>query len=288
MVPEKNYKTPSDELALPRNNSPISALQKDLNQLNAAGQGLDENAKWKEYERIFKSYFAFANADKSVAYTPTDPTDLGVTDNLVLLFEDQAQDTADRFVTMIHDSLPKSLKNKGLLLLKFLAYSPDAQLGNFKFSSNGRLMRSGQEIFGSNIIDLVNHALRTRKPFNQPQGWYDFLEMLQRANVPTDLLARGHRRQLVKLGQKQPGKEVSNSSGPAGQNMNDENEHDDDDEDEIGALSANLRRMSVTTPQRTSEPIKNRLRAPAKPLKQAGGGVRKQRKKRNLWWTVWI
>ena len=43
-----------------------------------------------------------------------------------------------------------------------------------------------REITDSNIADLINDQMRSRKTFN-PRGWLPFTEALKELNVPNDL-----------------------------------------------------------------------------------------------------
>lgn len=201
LVPEKlSTNTEADKaLSLPQYNSPLSSLQRDVVKLNSTNHNLDNSARWKEYERIFKSFFAFANADKGSLGSAPESSLTEPQNDFSVLFSDRSQNTSDRFLQIIHDSLPKSLKAKGILLLRYLAFSTDIQQGAFQFSPNGRLMKAGYEIPGSNILDLISHTLRTRKQVHPPlPGWEDFVELLRRANVPVEVLSQNLRRQFMK------------------------------------------------------------------------------------------
>ena len=57
-----------------------------------------------------------------------------------------------------------------------------------KWNSLGEFEYQGQSIKNSNLTDLVNDVLRKRKRSVAPLGWETFANVLQRINVPQDLV----------------------------------------------------------------------------------------------------
>ena len=49
------------------------------------------------------------------------------------------------------------------------------------------MLYQDREITDSNIADLINDQMRSRKTFN-PRGWLPFTETLKEMNVPNDLI----------------------------------------------------------------------------------------------------
>ena len=73
-------------------------------------------------------------------------------------------------------ALPKTLREKGKLLLNRLTYN-----------SRGELIQNGQVLIGSNITDLINHALRkTRR--SPPRHFEAFTRELREQNAPLELI----------------------------------------------------------------------------------------------------
>ena len=58
-------------------------------------------------------------------------------------------------------------------MLRFLR-----QNGKLHWKVDGRVSHQDQEITDSNIADLINDQMRSRKTFN-PQGWLPFTEALK-------------------------------------------------------------------------------------------------------------
>ena len=57
-----------------------------------------------------------------------------------------------------------------------------------KWNERGEFEYRGQLIKNSNLTDLVNDVLRKRKKASDPLGWETFAEVLQRSNVPQELI----------------------------------------------------------------------------------------------------
>ena len=80
---------------------------------------------------------------------------------------------------IIH-SVPKSLKQKARRLL-------DKIKGTMSWNDRGEIVYRNAPVPGSNIVDLVNDALKKRKSF-QPVGRKTFTRGLKDENAPMDLV----------------------------------------------------------------------------------------------------
>jgi hypothetical protein len=96
----------------------------------------------------------------------------------------------ERLVPPIIQTLPITLRQKGLQLLFFLANTSDAQNGTYQVSRTGHIILSGQEIPGSNLHDLIHYTVRPKRNVPEPQGWSHFLAYLHQHNIPRELLAK--------------------------------------------------------------------------------------------------
>ena len=85
-------------------------------------------------------------------------------------------------------SVPKSMRSKAERLLHRLKSTPEV-----KWNDLGEFEYRGQVIKKSNLTDLVNDVLRKRKSARDPQGWETFAQVLQRINVPQDLVGNSVR-----------------------------------------------------------------------------------------------
>ena len=61
------------------------------------------------------------------------------------------------------------------------------QSGKINWKDDGRVSYQDREITDSNIADLINDQMRSRKTFN-PRGWLPFTEALKEINVPNYLI----------------------------------------------------------------------------------------------------
>lgn len=196
MIPEKTYKK-APQLSLPNTNTPTTALEKSLQELNSQSK-LSDASRWNEYERILNAFFAHQKKPYLTSYGSQVMTE-EIEDHHVLqpLFPEADKDSIQRIITPIYHSLPKSLKEKGMRLLQFMAQTEDARNGIYQISSKGHIKVHGQVVPESNILDLVHYAIRPRrKTAPPPAGWNAFLEFLRMNNVPKELLTI-HRR-LIK------------------------------------------------------------------------------------------
>ena len=85
----------------------------------------------------------------------------------------------------IIDSVPESLRQKARRLL-------DNIKGTVSWNDRGEMLYRNAPVPGSNIVDLVNDALRKRKSF-QPVGWKTFARDLKDVNAPMDLVGNPER-----------------------------------------------------------------------------------------------
>ena len=99
--------------------------------------------------------------------------------------EDKEKRTESVLENEIIDSVPKTLKQKARRLL-------DKIKGTVSWNDRGEMVYRNVPVPGSNIVDLVNDALRKRKSF-QPVGWKMFARGLKDVNAPMDLIGNPER-----------------------------------------------------------------------------------------------
>ena len=87
----------------------------------------------------------------------------------------------DIIETELIESLPRSLKVKGKLLLQRL------KANNVTWNSAGELIVENTKYDGTNIIDIVNDVMCNRK-YSAPFGWQIFAEQLKKLNVPQEMI----------------------------------------------------------------------------------------------------
>ena len=99
--------------------------------------------------------------------------------------EDKEKRTESGLENEIIDSVQKTLKQKARRLL-------DKIKGTVSWNYRGEMVYRNVAVPGSNIVDLVNDALRKRKSF-EPVGWKMFARGLKDVNAPMDLIGNPER-----------------------------------------------------------------------------------------------
>ena len=111
----------------------------------------------------------------------------------------EQEDTPERQVDSVEQdvlqSVPKSMKSKAERLLQRLKEHPDVE-----WNSIGELTYQGENVKKSNLTDLVNDVLRQRRRAAAPLGWDTFAKILQRINVPQDLVGNPDRWSYIRKG----------------------------------------------------------------------------------------
>ena len=92
----------------------------------------------------------------------------------------------------IFESVTKTLQRKAELLLVYLINN-DVMAWN----ESGELVYDGNVIKGSNMVDLVNDTLKSRKNF-VPYGFQHFMRGLAKSNVPESIIGNEARRNIVR------------------------------------------------------------------------------------------
>ena len=87
----------------------------------------------------------------------------------------------------ILETVPKKYKTRAENMLRFLRQS-----GKIHWKDDGRVSYQDREITDSNIADLINDQMRSRKTFN-PRGWLPFTEALKEMNAPNELIGNPRR-----------------------------------------------------------------------------------------------
>ena len=81
------------------------------------------------------------------------------------------------------EHIPRTMRPRATALLSRLKAKPDV----ITWDKTRQVKIEGEVIPGSNISDLVSDAMRSRRNFN-PTGSKEFFEVLNKLNVPKDLV----------------------------------------------------------------------------------------------------
>lgn len=198
------------KLQLPTPQTPVYNLEKRLDELNHT-TNIGDDERWNKFRTILNAFFDFRKPFPSaVQHTPGDSS----LKHLLPLLSEKDFNVLDKIITPIILSLPKNLRDKGLQLLQNIASTIDVQEGSLQVSKQGHIVERGQELKGSNLLDLIHFSIRPRRNMKAPVGWLSFFDFLQRNNVPRELIASHHYKPVV-----EPTEEVekptARPSGPA-------------------------------------------------------------------------
>ena len=175
---DKQYQKP----ILPPNPQAVDAshLLKDMNQI-LQKTDLSEAEKAQKYgETLFK-------LQNSLEKTKKPPSMLSSTDSPKTTNTDQTQSAFVALHDQILQSVPKTMQRKAELLLGMIKNN-----NNLTWDEQGVVSYNGKRIHGSNIIDLINYAIRQRKGV-EPRGWKTFSKALHESNIPQEVIGNSSR-----------------------------------------------------------------------------------------------
>lgn len=109
----------------------------------------------------------------------------------------------------IVESVPKTLRGKALLLIEKMKTDPLC-----RWNDRGEFVYAGRPIAGSNMVDLVNDLMRTRKKGVPPVGWEAFGDGMRRLNVPMELVGNARHRAYIQQQPKRSKKEEEAEETP--------------------------------------------------------------------------
>jgi hypothetical protein len=133
------------------------------------------------YENLMSRYLALGEKrlppSTTTAWSPT-PRSVGKEEG----------EEEDEQIKQTLASVPGKYKSKAKLLIAKLKQHPDL----VTWDQRGRLTVKGQPVANSNLTDLVNDTLRTRKGF-EPTGWQTFASVLKDIDTPRDFIGNSKR-----------------------------------------------------------------------------------------------
>ena len=112
---------------------------------------------------------------------------LSSTDSPQTIKTDQTQTASVALHDQILQSVPKTMQRKAELLLGMIKNN-----NNLTWDEQGVVSYKGKRIHGSNIIDLINDAIRQRKGVD-PRGWKTFSKALHESNIPKEVRGNSSR-----------------------------------------------------------------------------------------------
>lgn len=195
LVPQENV----ERLARISNNKTIqtpgttlSRLDEEMSEILNSNKFMNEREKCRAYLQILQRYLYFVEGAKrntiaSKVFPPklNTTTTHKITEPIDLEEEDEEGEKNDHMNdSFILETVPPKYRQKAKLLLHHIHVNAD---NRFVWDKYGVVTIDGVRILGSNIVDLVNEAMRSRKTTN-PNGRQHFTTFLHSVKVPREFI----------------------------------------------------------------------------------------------------
>lgn len=200
----------------------LSRLDAEMKDILDSHTYKGEREKWSAYLTVLQRYLHFADSERLQHLT----TIVKKTEPSVAGDRRKSENFTGMNDSIIIESVPLKFRNKAKLLLRCLH---DAPTSNFSWDSAGVVSVGGHPIKDSNIVDLVNDAMRARK-VPKPTGREAFARFLRTMQAPREFIGNEdlwlESRASSSLRRRSSRSEVST-----------DNDGDDDDNDNGAGLS---------------------------------------------------
>jgi hypothetical protein len=147
-----------------------------------ANKNIDDNEKWRHFEQMLQSFV-------KTAAKAREPIHIPIIENYDSREKMQILPLEQEIKSSMGNS--KTLNRNASQLLDYLRKSP-----HISWDNRGIVQIQGRTLPNSNIIDLVNDALKSRKS-DTSDGWHDFAYLLAGLNVPRELIPNNYRWQYI-------------------------------------------------------------------------------------------
>lgn len=143
--------------------TPLSRLDAEMSKILRSSQS-DDREKWRMYHHALQRYLFFADEARKTPITPA-TTDKGLPDDKIIA------------------TVPQRYRRKAEILIHHLHTAAP----RITWDQQGVISIDGLQIQSSNIIDLVNDAMRSRKNI-KPSGRLQFMRVLRSINTPREFI----------------------------------------------------------------------------------------------------
>lgn len=175
--PEVLERMKSSNIETPGKETLESQMNKVLSEKN-----VDDNDKWRHFEQMLQSFVRSASKAR-------EPIQIPIVENDDVGLSNESLPLEKEIISSMGGS--KGLSRKASLLLDFLRKSP-----HISWNDRGIVRIRNHSLVNSNILDLVNDVLKTRKSATS-EGWYEFAHLLADLNVPRELIPNNYRWQYI-------------------------------------------------------------------------------------------
>lgn len=160
----------------------LSRLDIEMNEILNSNKYKDEREKWAAYLIVLQRYLHFADSDRTQQYLSLMKNKEAESGNNE---KKKDESNCNRMNdSIIIESIPAKFRTKAKLLLRRLH---DAPASTFSWNSAGVVSLGGKAIKDSNIVDLVNDAMRARK-VAKPAGRRAFAKFLRTIQAPREFI----------------------------------------------------------------------------------------------------
>lgn len=157
----------------------LSRLDTEMNEILNSNEYKDEREKWAAYLKVLQRYLHFVDSERS-----HQQLELLKKEAVPLSTSDKKESSVRMNDSIIIESVPQKFRSKAKLLLRRLH---DTQSSDFSWNDAGIVSIAGKPIKDSNIVDLVNDAMRARK-VPKPAGRKAFANFLRAIQTPREFV----------------------------------------------------------------------------------------------------
>lgn len=160
---------------------------------NVLNSKIADNDKWLEYNQVLQRYLHFIGKNRQPLnirlhdISSSTPSAKTFTEEKVVKSEVKHERLPE---DEILSTVPQKYRKKADNFIRLLNKS-----GDLAWDTKGVVSIKGEIIPQSNIVDLLNDALRARKTSN-PHGWEQFAGVIKEINVPHELIGNPKRRDV--------------------------------------------------------------------------------------------
>lgn len=159
-----------------------ASLDEEINTI-LKRQDMTDYDKAKLYSEILQKYLT---VKEKIFPTAIPPTSTSVISESIQESNKSTQGGQYNDASIIQ-TVPKKYQSRAANMIRFLR-----QQNNIQWDDKGRVLYKDEIIPESNIIDLINDQMRSRKNIN-PVGFQVFSKALKEMNVPTELIGNKNR-----------------------------------------------------------------------------------------------
>lgn len=250
-----------------------------MNEILKSNAYKDDREKWSAYFVVLQRYLHFVDSERAQQYltlaAKSEPTHMNI--------YEKKKNSTHMHDSVIIESIPAKFRTKAKLLLRRLHEVPEP---HFSWDSAGVVSISGKPIKESNIVDLVNDAMRARKA-PKPAGRKAFARFLREIQAPREFV--GNEELWAETRANSTLQPIDSGDGSSSAAYGEDN-NEEDGEEEISDIETEFYSDTYQS-GRSGADSDNSRPSPARKLKgriQSGGsGLNTKKKKKKIRRVTW-